>query len=237
MHFQESTVVVTGGTGALGGVVAARFLALGARVAIPVRRIPEPAALPPGLSAPSDRLLLHGADITRREDVELFAAEVERRFGGIDICVHAAGGWAGGKKVEETSPEEFGGMLELNLLSAFLVCRSVLPSMRRRGRGRIVTVSAMTALRPRAGNAAYAAAKLGLIALTETIAEEVKGTGITANVLAPGTILTAANRAAMPGADTRGWVPPEEIADLVILLCSDAGAAVNGSVIRMPGGH
>lgn len=235
MDFHGRTAVVTGGTGALGSAVAAELLRLGADVAIPVRADPAAVRLPAELRAAPRAPFLHRADLTRQEDVEAFTAAVEERFGGIDFCVNAAGGFAGGTRLEETPAADLEAMLQVNLVTAFLMTRRALRSMRRRGAGRIVTVSAMPALAPKAGLGPYAAAKRAVATLTETVAEEVKGSGITANAVAPGIILTAANRAAMPGADTAAWVPPAEIAALIAYLCSDAARSVNGNVIRIAG--
>jgi NAD(P)-dependent dehydrogenase (short-subunit alcohol dehydrogenase family) len=113
---------------------------------------------------------------------------------------------------------------------------AVLPLMRAAKRGRIISMAAMAALSPTAGRGAYAIAKRGVVTLTETIAEEVKGSGITANAIAPGIILTPANRASMPSADTSRWVTPEEIAALVLYLCSEDARSVSGNVLKVYGG-
>jgi NAD(P)-dependent dehydrogenase (short-subunit alcohol dehydrogenase family) len=228
--------VVTGGAGALGAAIAVKMLDQGAAVTIPVRGEPSPAALPGSLRARAGEIFLHRADLTVEADVEAFAAAVEKNFGGIDFCVNAAGGFAGGSRLEETPPAELRAMIDTNLVTVFLMCRAALRSMRKKGQGRIVTVAAMPALFPRAGLAAYAAAKRAVATLTEVIAEEVKGTGITANAVAPGVIHTEANLRAMPRADTSKWVAPAEIAGLVAYLCSDEARSVNGNVIRIAGG-
>jgi NAD(P)-dependent dehydrogenase (short-subunit alcohol dehydrogenase family) len=126
-------------------------------------------------------------------------------------------------------------MLALNLHSAFLLSRAVIPSMVEAGWGRIVHVSSRTAVAPRAKSAGYAVSKMGLITLTEVIAAEVKGRGITANVILPSTIDTPANRASMPKADPDKWVPPQRIAATMRFLCSDAAASINGARIPIYG--
>ncbi len=138
--------------------------------------------------------------------------------------------------MDEVSIDEFDGMLNLNLRTTFLVCRSVLKVMRKRGEGRIVNIAAMPAVTPSAKKGPYAISKRGVITLTETIAEEVKASGITANAIAPSIILTEVNRKSMPNADFKKWVTPEEIAHLTIFLCSDESRSVNGNVIKIYGG-
>jgi NAD(P)-dependent dehydrogenase (short-subunit alcohol dehydrogenase family) len=123
-------------------------------------------------------------------------------------------------------------MLTLNLHSAFLLSRAVLPHMLEAGWGRIVHTSSKTAVEPRAKQAGYAVAKMGLITLTEVIAAEVKGSGVTVNVVLPSIIDTPANRKMMSSADTSKWVPPEHIAATMRFLCSDEAASINGA--RMP---
>ena len=126
-------------------------------------------------------------------------------------------------------------MLALNLHSAFLLSRAVLPAMLETGWGRIIHVSSRTAVAPRAGRAAYAVSKMGLVTLTESIAAEIKGSGVTANVILPSVIDTPANRANMPKANPGKWVPPERIAATMRFLCSDAAASTNGARIPIYG--
>jgi NAD(P)-dependent dehydrogenase (short-subunit alcohol dehydrogenase family) len=126
--------------------------------------------------------------------------------------------------------------MDLNLMGAFRMCRAVLPLMRERGFGRIITIGAMAALRPTAKRGPYQVSKRALITLTETIAEEVKGSGITANAIVPSTILTPDNLQSMPDADHAKWVTPGEIADLVRFLCQVETRSVNGNAIKIYGG-
>jgi NAD(P)-dependent dehydrogenase (short-subunit alcohol dehydrogenase family) len=137
--------------------------------------------------------------------------------------------------VGETSAEDWDHMLALNLRSAFLLSRAVLPGMLEAGWGRIVHTSSKTAVEPRAKQAAYAVSKMGLITLTEVIAAEVKGSGVTANVILPSIIDTPNNRESMPKADPAKWVPPERIAATMRFLCSDDAAAINGARVPIYG--
>jgi NAD(P)-dependent dehydrogenase (short-subunit alcohol dehydrogenase family) len=126
-------------------------------------------------------------------------------------------------------------MLSLNLRTAFLLARAVLPHMLKASWGRIVHISSKTAIAPRGKRAAYAVSKMGLITLTEVIAAEIKGSGVTANVILPSTIDTPANRASMPKADTSKWVPAQHIAATMRFLCSNAASSINGARISVYG--
>jgi NAD(P)-dependent dehydrogenase (short-subunit alcohol dehydrogenase family) len=222
--------LITGGTGALGSILLKEFRHAGYRLAVPVRSRSQ---LP---QIPGDGLYSAAADLSKEDDVTGFVGDVLSRFGRIDLLLHAAGGFSGGEPLESTSVADWNRMLQVNLQTAFLTIRAVLPAMRAQGRGRIICLASQTGMVPAPRFAAYGVSKRALIALMEATAEELKGSGVTCNALAPGTILTQANREAMPGADIRTWVHPEDIAALCLFLASDAGTAVNGSTLRLPGG-
>jgi NAD(P)-dependent dehydrogenase (short-subunit alcohol dehydrogenase family) len=126
-------------------------------------------------------------------------------------------------------------MLGLNLRSAYMIFRAVLPGMLKAGKGRIVAVGARAAIEPIANFAAYSVSKAALVALVKTVALEVKDSGITANAVLPSVIDTPANRAAMPAADASKWVTPESIASLLVWLASDVARDVNGAAIPIYG--
>ena len=219
----------------MGQVLVQEFLRRGYNVAVPTR--------PGGTTDQQGSDVMAGAgvlrvsaDLAREDDVRHFVDRVTQVFGMIGVLVNAAGGYAGGNLVEETSVEEWDRMLSTNLKSAFLLSRSVLPGMRARKFGRIINIAAMSAVIPAPRRAAYAVSKRGVVTLTEILAEETMGAGITVNAIAPGTIRTDANIRSMPGADTGAWVSPEEIARLALFLCSDDGRSISGNVIRVSGG-
>ena len=230
---QGRNAIVTGGLGALGREVALRFLKGGARVAIPMKTGDRP---PASLDATGNALYLEVADLTAEEEVRRFVENASGALGPITILVNAAGGYAGGEAIGEVTPSTLDSMLAMNLRSAFYTCNAVLPAMRSQSYGRIINIAAMPALVPTPRRGPYAIAKRGVITLTETIAEEVKGTGITANAIAPSIMLTPANEASMPGADTSAWVTPAELADLVVFLCSESARSISGNVIKAYGG-
>ena len=232
---RDRVVLISGATGVLGSAVTRTFAQTPVRLALTGRSEQKLERLAVEAGLPRERIFTTAADVTQAASVEDLADVIRAHFGRIDVLLNTAGGWSGGKPVWETSVDEWDHMLALNLHSAFLLSRAVLPHMLEAGWGRIVHVSSKTAVAPRGKRAAYAVSKMGLVTLTEVIAAEVKGTGVTANVILPSVIDTPANRASMPKADPRKWVPPERIAAMMQFLCSDAAASINGARIPIYG--
>ena len=236
MDFSNRAAVVTGGTGALGVVVSEALFEAGAGLALPLHSEEARRRIPASIARQGDRLYAGVADVGNERSVQAFVRAAAGKFGGIHFLINLAGGYAGGSLIEEVAIEEWNSMLGSNLTTAFLMSRSVLPTMRSQGFGRIVNIAAMPAMEGGARKGPYAIAKRGVATLTETIALEVKGTGITSNAIAPSIILTDANKRSMPKADYSTWVDPREIASLILYLCTDDARSINGNVIRMYGG-
>ncbi len=157
------------------------------------------------------------------------------RPGRIRAHVHQVGGYLDGAPIADMDMADWDRQFQLNLRSAALALRAVLPSMVERGQGRAVAVSSRAAHRPFAGAAAYAASKAGVIALVEAASEEVKRSGVCVNCVLPSVIDTPANRAAQPDADPSRWVRPEEIGAVIAFLCSREASAVTGAAIPVYG--
>ena len=228
-------ILVTGGTGALGGVVTKRLLLAGHRVATTWRVEDERDHLVSKLGSTGDELVLVAADVTDADAVDLAVDEAGAQLGGIDALVHLVGGWKGGEEVHEHSLETWTRMMDINLTSSFLCTRAVLPWMRKSEWGRIVLVSARTARFDRAGQAAYAIAKAGVGLLAEVISEENRSFGVTANAVAPSILDTPANRAAMPDADHSAWIPPQDVAATIEFLCSESAGHLRGAWLPLSG--
>jgi NAD(P)-dependent dehydrogenase (short-subunit alcohol dehydrogenase family) len=222
-------VLITGGTGALGSAVTRRFLEDGHRVAITCRHQGETERLLDSLGPLRAQLLAIEADVTDEASVQHATAHVHDRLGPVQTLVHLVGAWHGGEPVQSHSLDSWRQMMELNLTSAFLCCRAVLPTMRQANWGRIVLVSSRTAHQGRTGQAAYAIAKEGVGILSEVIAEECRGTRVTANTIAPSVIDTPSNRRAMPNADVDAWVSPEDAACIIAFLASEEAGQLRGA--------
>jgi len=225
---QGKVILVTGANGGLGTAVTEALLATGATVAGVSRDI-KPADFSHANFA------AFPADLSNSQAATALVNAVVQRFRRLDALVHLVGGFAGGKSVHETDDASFEKMMAMNLAAAFYMAKAVLPHMRKAGGGRIVAIGSRAALEPAAGVAAYSASKAALVSLIKTIAIENKDVGITANVLLPTTIDTAANRAAMPKADSSTWVQPQSLASFIVWLLGDAGGAVNGAAIPVYG--
>ncbi len=223
----DRNVVVTGGTGALGEVVVRRLLRAGATCHVPSHRAGGDAPAGEGT-----RLrIVHGVDLADQAAVDRFYDALPALWGS----VHLAGGFAMGP-IAETARADFLQMIETNALTAFLCSRAAVRAMRRTGGGgRIVNVSARPGLDPRKGArmAAYAAIKAAVAAITLSLAEELKGERILVNAIAPSTLDTAANRRAMPDADTSKWLAPEAAAEAVLQLVSPANMEISGAVLPL----
>jgi NAD(P)-dependent dehydrogenase (short-subunit alcohol dehydrogenase family) len=153
----------------------------------------------------------------------------------VDALLNTVGAFRGGVPVTEEEPSTWEFLMSVNLRTTLLMSKAVLPAMFEQRRGRIINTVSRNALAGAAGSAAYGAAKAAVLRLSESLALEVRDSGITVNCLVPGTIDTPQNRAAMPDADHDRWVAPEAIADVAVFLASDAARAVSGAAIPVYG--
>lgn len=226
---------VTGATGGVGPAVVHALLDAGATVVATGRRDEEFGPLIARVGPPGERWVPQAIDLTDPAATGNAAASILERQGRIDILVAVAGGWRGGQPVAETELETLEWLWRINMVTAFNACKAVVPVMLAQRWGRIITISARSALGGQARNAAYAASKAALLAFTQSLAAETRQAGVTANTLLLSTVDTPANRAAMPTADHSRWVAPEQIAAAVRFLCSEEAAAISGAAIPVYG--
>lgn len=224
--------LVTGGAGALGQAVTGLLLTEGAAVAVPWVVEAERDALLARAGPERERLLLVRTDVTDNQAVRDLVATLLARHGRLDILVSLVGGFAPGALVE-TERATWERMLLLNLTTVFVAARAAVPPMLQAGRGRVVTVGSRAVVPPAPGFIAYTAAKAGVIAFTRALAGELRGSGVTANCVLPRTMDTPANRAAMPEADRRDWVPVEAVARAIGFLVSEAASHVSGALLTI----
>jgi NAD(P)-dependent dehydrogenase (short-subunit alcohol dehydrogenase family) len=231
-RFQGQVVLVTGGTGALGSAVTRAFLQEGASVAVTYRTRQEYEELQRSAAADAARLRGHPLDVTNEAELLRAIAAIEKEFHRLDGLVNTVGGWSGGTKAWDTEGATLERMLDLNLRSAFVGARTVVPVLLKQGRGGyVINVAARAAVDQPPGAGAYAASKAAAVALMHSLALDLKGTGVRVNSILPNIIDTPANRRAMPGADFVTWTSPEEIARVILFLCTPDARAVNGAAI------
>ena len=230
-RFEGSTVLVAGGTGGLGRAVTSAFLEEGANVVVTYRNQPEWERFKNSASANASRLQGHEVDVTDEAAVNQLIEKVLLKQGRLDAMVNNVGGYAGGLKLWEMETIVFDRMLNLNLRSGYALSRSAVRVMLKQGRGAIVNVASKAALDHAAGAAAYAASKAAAVAMLDSLAAEVTGTGVRVNSILPSIIDTEPNRKAMPKADFTKWPKAEDIARVILFLCSEDAKVIHGAAI------
>jgi len=218
-----TVVVVTGAFGALGRAVVSELVGRGYRVAA-VDVAPAPAQTDAALA-------LGGVDLTDEPAVIAAYHTVAEKLGGLDALVNIAGGFTW-EPVETGSIDSWEAMFRINLRTAAASSRAALPHLLKNG-GAIVNIGAAGAIQPGTGMAPYAASKAGVRALTESLAEELRGKKVRVNAILPTIIDTPANRSSMPDADTSAWVRPQSAAKVIAFLISDEASAITGASLPL----
>jgi NAD(P)-dependent dehydrogenase (short-subunit alcohol dehydrogenase family) len=227
--------VVGGGTGGLGRAVSLAFLNEDTHVVVTYRKQEEFDSLKNLAGGNGPRLEGYRVDVTDEAEVGKLIEGVVARHGRLDAMVNTVGGYAGGVKLWELDTKVFDQMLALNLRSGYALSRAAVRVMLKQGSGAIVNVASKAAIEHGAGAAAYAASKAAAVAMLDSLAEDLKGTGIRVNSVLPSIIDTEANRKAMPRADFTKWPKPEDIARVIVFLCSDSAKVIHGAAVPVFG--
>ncbi len=233
--FGSNLALVAGGTGGLGRAVSLAFLEQEWKVAVTYRRQEEWDGLQSAAGTSKERLEGYAADVTDEAAVSVLSKGLLVKHGRIDALINTVGGYAGGVRLWELDTKVFEQMLALNLRSGFVLSRAVVPVMLKQGHGSIVNVAAKAAFDHAPGATAYAASKAAAVAMMDSLAADLKGTGVRVNSILPSIIDTEANRKAMPKADFAKWPKPEDIARVVLFLCGDDAKVVHGAALPVYG--
>ena len=234
-RFEGKIALVAGGTGGLGRAVSLAFLEEGAKVLVTYRKQEEFDALKKAAGTNGAQLEGNSVDVTDEAAVRQLIEKILAKHGRLDALVNTVGGYVGGAKLWELEAKVFDQMLALNLRSGYALSRAAVRVMLKQGRGAIVNVASKAALDHAAGAAAYAASKAAAVAMLGSLAADVKGTGVRVNSILPSIIDTEANRRAMPKADFAQWPKPEDIARVILFLCSDEAKVIHGAAIPLYG--
>jgi NAD(P)-dependent dehydrogenase (short-subunit alcohol dehydrogenase family) len=228
MSFGGRTVMVTGAAGNLGRAVAGAFADLGANLAL-VNLHRE--RLEQTFGGETERRLFLPANLLEQASVDAAVSNAIARFKRIDVLCNLAGGFRMGEPVHETTDETWNFLFDVNARTLLNAARAVVPRMVASGGGKIVNVGAYAGQKGAAAMGAYAASKSAVIRLTESMAAELREKNINVNCVLPTIIDTPENRAAMPGADPRRWIAPQDLASIILFLASDASRAMHGAAI------
>ncbi|AND89460.1 NAD(P)-dependent dehydrogenase (short-subunit alcohol dehydrogenase family) [Bradyrhizobium diazoefficiens] len=223
---QGKVLIVTGALGALGKVVAEIAQSRGARIA-------GIDYAPSQVPATPERIEIGGVDLSDAAQAKTAVDAAAKHFGRLDALINIAGGFAF-ETVGDGDTKTWQRMYALNVLTALNASRAALPHLAASSAGRIINIGAMGALQAGNGMGPYAASKAGVHRLTEALASEWKGK-VTVNAVLPSIIDTTANRADMPKADFTKWVTPQELAEVILFLASDAASGVTGALIPVGG--
>ena len=233
--FSDKVVLVAGGTGGLGQAVSLAFLAEGAQVAVTWRHESEFQSLKDFAANHAIRLSGFNVDVTDPVQTANLVDHIVSRSNRLDVLVNTVGGYAGGTPLWELEPEVFARMIDLNLRATYALAKSAVPPMLARKSGSVVNIASKAAWDHAAGASAYTSTKAAAVALIDSLAADLIGTGVRANSILPSIIDTEANRKAMPNADFSKWPKAEDIAEVVLFLASDRARVIHGAAIPVFG--
>ncbi len=227
---EGKTAIITGGTGGLGKDVVKLFLEKNCNVISTYIIDDEIDKFVYLREQYKSKVIFAKADVTNENQINKLVSKAKEIYGKIDILINLVGGFTKAN-IYKTDIESFDEMININLKSCFVCTKQILPHFIENNSGKIVNIAAKPAVKSYSGVGAYGASKAGVVALTETVADEVKDYDINVNAIIPGTIDTAQNRIDMKDADFTKWVKPEELAKVILFLVTEDSKSISGAVI------
>jgi len=235
MTLENRVVVITGVTGSLGPTAARRFAERGANLLLVGSSAEKLEALGQALDLPKERWLAVAAALSQPEGARKVMDDALAKFGRVDILLHLVGGHIGGKPVTQVTEDEVNTMLRQHLWTTFHLSQILVPQMTANGWGRLIVITSPTAGMPPANSLPYAVGKAAEETLMLTLAEELKGTGVTANIIRVRMIDTNYERDREKSPDNVSLTTPDEVCGALLYLCSDEAGTINGARIPLYG--
>ncbi len=237
--FSNKVIVITGGTGALGRVLTKSFLKYNTKTIVVTYRSEKEmlelkAELGNLLEQPlniSTTIEFTKVDVTRDDETKRSISNIIGKHGQIHVLINVVGSYIGGKSVTQLDESEWDKMITINLKSAFLISKHVIPVMMANNYGKLVHIASKTGLMSNGYDSAYAASKAGLIRFVESAYQEVKKSNININCILPTILDTESNRKEMPNADFSKWIKLEDLSKVILFLSSDDSKIINGAAI------
>ena len=234
-NLSERVVAISGATGVLGQEAARQFAAQGARLALLSSSGEKLEQMAQKLGLKEERALLLASDLRKAQEAHNAIQAILARFDHADILLHLVGGWTGGKLITESDSVETSQMLDQHLWTTYFMVQALTPHLVANGWGRIIAISSPLASRPAAKMSPYIIAKAAQEALLLSLAQEIRGSGVTANVLQVKTIDAKGEKARNPSPENATWSTVPEIMAAVMYLCSEEAGMVNGARIPLYG--
>ena len=235
MALADRVVAIPGATGAAGRAAVSAFAAEGCRIGLIGTDVEKLRSLAADLELADGRW--HGAagDVTQADDVRRVIADISDALGPVDVLVHVVGGWLGGTPAVELDPVDVATSFDQHVFSTLHMVQAVVPGMIERGWGRVFAISQPLATEPGPRGGGYLMAKAAQEVMLRSLARDLAGSGVTANLLIVKTIDKDHERDREPTTKNAGWTTPEEIAAAMVMLCGDDASTINGARIPLFG--